>query len=82
MSSDGKSTKRFDFVVKTERMVYGIETNVYIGGGFKLKVTARSYELLSQHAKEKEGLIFVCFTNGIRCKNARDNLRKYSKLWI
>lgn len=27
LSSDGKSTKRFDFVVKTENMVYGIETN-------------------------------------------------------
>lgn len=50
LSSDGKSTKRFDFVVKTENMVYGIETNFYTGGGSKLNETARSYELLSQHA--------------------------------
>ena len=76
LSSDGKSTKRFDFVVKTESMVYGIETNFYTGGGSKLNETARSYELLSQHAKEIEGFTFVWFTDGIGWKSARGNLRE------
>ena len=76
LSSDGKSTKRFDFVVKTETMVYGIETNFYTSGGSKLNETARSYELLSQHAKGIEGFTFVWFTDGIGWKSARGNLRE------
>lgn len=76
LSSDGKSTKRFDFVVKTENMVYGIETNFYTGGGSKLNETARSYELLSQHADAIDGFTFVWFTDGIGWKSARGNLRE------
>ena len=76
LSSDGKSTKRFDFVVKTEKMVYGIETNFYTGGGSKLNETARSYELLSQHADTIDGFTFVWFTDGIGWKSARGNLRE------
>ena len=76
LSSDGKSTKRFDFVVKTENMVYGIETNFYTGGGSKLNETARSYELLSQHAREINGFTFVWFTDGIGWWSARGNLRE------
>lgn len=76
LSSDGKSTKRFDFVVKTENMVYGIETNFYTGGGSKLNETARSYELLSQHADKIDGFTFVWFTDGIGWKSARGNLRE------
>ena len=40
LSDNGKSTKRFDFVVKTEDMVYVIETNFYTGGGSKLNAAA------------------------------------------
>ena len=76
LSSDGKSTKRFDFVVKTENMVYGIETNFYTGGGSKLNKTARSYELLSQYADTIDGFTFVWFTDGIGWKSARGNLRE------
>lgn len=76
LSSDGKSTKRFDFVIKTKNMVYGIETNFYTGGGSKLNETARSYELLSQQAKKIEGFAFVWFTDGIGWKSARGNLRE------
>jgi type II restriction enzyme len=76
LSSDGKSTKRFDFVVKTQNMVYGIETNFYTGGGSKLNETARSYELLSQHADAIDGFTFVWFTDGIGWKSARGNLRE------
>ena len=76
LSSDGKSTKRFDFVVKTENMVYGIETNFYTGGGSKLNETARSYELLSQHADAINGFTFVWFTDGKGWTSARHNLEE------
>ena len=33
ISNQGKMEKRFDFVVKTPRMIYGVETNFYSGGG-------------------------------------------------
>ena len=76
LSSDGKSTKRFDFVIKTPNMVYGIETNFYASGGSKLNETARSYELLSQNAKKIDGFSFVWFTDGIGWKSARGNLKE------
>lgn len=76
LSSDGKSTKRFDFVIKTPNVVYGIETNFYTGGGSKLNETARSYELLSQNAKEIDGFAFVWITDGIGWKSARGNLKE------
>ena len=31
LSNQGKAAKRFDFVVKTDQMIYGIETNFYGG---------------------------------------------------
>ena len=40
ISNQGKMEKRFDFVIKTPTMVYGIETNFYGGGGSKLNETA------------------------------------------
>lgn len=50
LSNQGKAAKRFDFVIKTDKMIYGIETNFYGGGGSKLNETARSYKMLSQEA--------------------------------
>lgn len=50
LSNDGKAAKRFDFVVKTSKMIYAVETNFYTGGGSKLNETARSYKMLSQEA--------------------------------
>ena len=50
LSNQGKAAKRFDFVIKIDKMIYGIETNFYGGGGSKLNETARSYKMLSQEA--------------------------------
>ena len=47
ISNNGKSEKRFDFVVKTESMLYAIETNFYASNGSKLNETARSYKTLA-----------------------------------
>lgn len=76
LSNKGKSAKRFDFVVKTDNMIYGIETNFYGGGGSKLNETARSYKMLSQEADRIEGFTFVWLTDGIGWKSARGNLRE------
>ena len=76
LSNDGKAAKRFDFVVKTEKMIYAIETNFYTGGGSKLNETSRSYKMLSQEANTIEGFSFVWFTDGIGWKSARGNLRE------
>ena len=76
LSNQGKAAKRFDFVIKTVKMIYGVETNFYGGGGSKLNETARSYKMLSQEADTIEGFTFVWFTDGIGWKSARGNLRE------
>ena len=68
--------RSFDFVIKTDKMIYGIETNFYGGGGSKLNETARSYKMLSQEADTIDGFTFVWFTDGIGWKSARGNLRE------
>lgn len=76
ISNQGKAAKRFDFVVKTDNMIYAIETNFYGGGGSKLNETARSYKMLSQEADTVLGFTFVWFTDGIGWKSAKGNLRE------
>lgn len=78
LSNQGKARKRFDFVVKTDNMIYAIETNFYggTGGGSKLNETARSYKMLSQEADTVDGFRFVWFTDGTAWRSARGNLRE------
>lgn len=76
LSNQGKAAKRFDFVIKTDQMIYGVETNFYGVGGSKLNETARSYKMLSQEADSIDGFTFVWFTDGIGWKSARGNLRE------
>ena len=76
MSGHNTSTKRFDFVIKTDKKVYVIETNFYSGGGSKLNETARSYKMLAQESKKVEGVTFIWFTDGIGWNSARKNLEE------
>lgn len=76
LSNNGKSAKRFDFVVKTNSMVYGIETNFYTSGGSKLNETARSYKMIAEESKNIEGFKFVWFTDGKGWTIARKNLEE------
>lgn len=76
LSNQGKMEKRFDFVVKTDRMIYGIETNFYGSGGSKLNETARSYKTLALEAEGIEGFTFVWFTDGKGWTSARNNLEE------
>lgn len=68
--------KRFDFVIKTENMVYGIETNFYASGGSKLNETARSYKQIAQESDTIDGFTFVWFTDGKGWNNAKHNLEE------
>lgn len=76
LSNQGKAAKRFDFVIKTDKMIYGIETNFYSSGGSKLNETARSYKMLSQESDTIDGFTFVWFTDGMGWKSAKGNLRE------
>lgn len=78
LSNNGKTEKRFDFVVKTDNMIYALETNFYGGtkGGSKLNETARSYKMLSREADAVNGFTFVWFTDGTAWKTAKGNLRE------
>ena len=76
MSGNNVSTKRFDFVIKTDKQVYVIETNFYSGGGSKLNETARSYKNLAIESRQVEGFTFVWFTDGIGWNTAKHNLEE------
>lgn len=76
ISNSGKMEKRFDFVIKTDNMIYGIETNFYASGGSKLNETARSYKQIAQEAATIDGFEFVWFTDGSGWTSARHNLEE------
>lgn len=76
ISNQGKMEKRFDFVVKTPTMIYGIETNFYGSGGSKLNETARSYKTLALETDTIDGFAFVWFTDGKGWTSARNNLEE------
>ena len=76
ISNQGKMEKRFDFIVKTPTMIYGIETNFYGSGGSKLNETARSYKTLALETDTIDGFTFVWFTDGKGWTSARNNLEE------
>jgi len=76
MSGNNVSTKRFDFVIKTDNQVYVIETNFYSSGGSKLNETARRYKMLAEESKKVNGVTFIWFTDGIGWLSARKNLEE------
>ncbi len=76
MSGNNISTKRFDFVIKTDNQVYVIETNFYASSGSKLNETARSYKMLAEESKKVDGVTFIWFTDGLGWKSARKNLEE------
>lgn len=76
ISNQGKAEKRFDFVINTPRMIYGIETNFYGSNGSKLNETARSYKTLALETKEIDGFSFIWITDGKGWISARNNLEE------
>ena len=76
ISNQGEMEKRFDYVIKTPNMIYGIETNFYGSGGSKLNETARSYKTLALETDTIAGFTFVWFTDGKGWTSARHNLEE------
>ena len=75
ISNNGGTEKRFDFVVKGECTVYGIETNFYTSSGSKLNETARSYKTITLETKDLDYFKFW-FTDGCGWYSARNNLKE------
>ena len=76
ISNQGKMEKRFDFVIKTDNMIYGIETNFYGSKGSKLNETSRSYKTLALETDTIDDFTFVWFTDGKVWTSARHNLEE------
>lgn len=76
ISNQGRAEKRFDFVIKTPNMIYGIETNFYTSGGSKLNETARSYKKVALEASSIENFSFVWFTDGKGWTSAKSYLEE------
>ncbi|MFR7635473.1 MAG: type II restriction endonuclease [Lachnospirales bacterium] len=76
ISNKNQATKRFDFVVKTDNCIYGIETNFYASNGSKLNETARSYKMIAEESKNIVGFKFVWFTDGTGWYSAKNNLKE------
>ena len=74
ISNQGKMEKRFDFVIKTDKQIYVVETNFYSSEG--LNETARSYKTLAQEVATIDGVTFVWFTDGCGWTSARHNLEE------
>lgn len=76
ITNNGKTVKRFDFVIETPDMIYGIETNFYASNGSKLNETARSYKQLAEESRAVEGFTFVWITDGKGWLSAKNNLEE------
>lgn len=76
ISNNGSAEKRFDFVVKGDYTIYGIETNFYTSSGSKLNETARSYKTITLETKDLGYFKFVWFTDGCGWNRAKNNLKE------
>lgn len=76
ISNQGKSEKRFDFVVKGRDTLYGIETNFYASSGSKLNETARSYKTIALETRDIKNFKFIWITDGQGWNSARFNLQE------
>ena len=76
ISNQGKTEKRFDFVLYVHNHVYACECNFYGSSGSKLNETARSYKNIAMEAKAVKGFTFVWFTDGIGWNTAKHNLEE------
>lgn len=72
----GADVKRFDFVIKTQKKTYLIETNYYNGGGSKLNEVARAYSDLAPKINQYENYEFVWITDGQGWLSAKNKLEE------
>lgn len=74
IKSLGQDLKRFDFVIKTKKKTYLIETNFYNGGGSKLNEVARAYTDIAPKINQYDGFEFVWITDGQGWLSAKNKL--------
>lgn len=72
----GADVKRFDFVIKTKKKTYLIETNFYNAGGSKLNETARSYSDVAPKINQYANYEFVWITDGQGWHTAKNKLEE------
>lgn len=79
ISAEGTTTKRWDFVIKTNDTIYVTETNFYSSSGSKLNETARSYKMIAEEARQITGVEFIWITDGeLDGKVQEEILKKHS----
>ena len=77
ISNNGKTVKRFDFVIEGQNEIICIETNFYTSQGSKLNETARSYEEIAKSSTSIKGFRFVWITDGSEgWAQAKNNLEE------
>jgi len=76
IESLGADVKRFDFVIKTKKKTYLIETNYYNSGGSKLNETARAYSDVAPKINQYENYEFVWITDGQGWFSAKNKLEE------
>lgn len=74
ITNQGKTIKRFDFVIPYENKIFAIETNFYQSGGSKLNETARSFKNIAISSESIPDFEFVWITDGRGWKSAKSNL--------
>lgn len=77
ISNNGKTVKRFDFVIEGQNEIICMETNFYTSQGSKLNETARSYEEIAKSSASIKGFRFVWITDGSEgWAQAKNNLEE------
>jgi type II restriction enzyme len=72
----GTDVKRFDFVIKTKKKTYFIETNFYNTGGSKLNEVARAYSDVAPKINQYTDYEFVWITDGQGWFSAKNKLEE------
>ena len=76
IESLGVDVKRFDFVIKTKKKTYLIETNFYNTRGSKLNEVARAYSEVAPKINQYENYEFVWITDGQGWLSAKNKLEE------
>ena len=76
IESLGADVKQFDFVIKTQKKTYLIETNFYNTGGSKLNEVARAYSDVAPKINKYPNFEFVWITDGQGWLTAKNKLEE------
>lgn len=72
----GKDIKVFDFLIRTKKNTYLIETNFYNGGGSKLNEVSRAYMRTNEAIEQVDSYKFVWITDGAGWLSAKNKLQE------